>query len=184
MTNINDYIHSMKRITKHLLTVLTIILASATITSAQESSLPKYRAQGYKGNVGIVGECLWYFVGVETSHGYMFDEHTYLGIGARASYFLLEGGILPVNAYLEWRTYTSKVKENTPIIGIKAGYGYYPVVRDNNLLLEPNIGWSWSVKGGHGLTLELGCPLYWGIGQNKIESEPQPSPKISIEFEF
>ena len=150
--------------------ILTLILLAAAISmSAQENpEFPAYRNKGYAGSVSFTDQNI-ILVGLDTSHGYMFNEHHYLGGG-------LDAYIVPISLespigyhfYAAYKSYWFK-KRSTPTAGIKIGYGgaimtskdyhsdaYVPY---GNYKLEPNIGWDWGLKNGKGLTMSIGANI-------------------------
>ena len=58
--------------------VVTAVLAVVSFSALAQTH--DYRSKGYKGSVSITDQ-LGVWVGAETSHGFMFDRHNYLGVG-------------------------------------------------------------------------------------------------------
>lgn len=85
-----------------------------------DAQVPTFRARGYKGNVSYTNQ---YFVwqGIETSHGYMFNFHHYLGGGVGA--FLAPVDDVPPAFAYAFADYTAYFlnKKSTPFAGIKVG---------------------------------------------------------------
>jgi len=119
------------------------------------------RNKGYRGNV-LYSNMIILWNGIETSHGYMFNEHHYLGVGV---------GILTTvpfskpdaflgHVFVDYHAYWFD-KKSTPLAGIKIGYlRSFPIKEDmHNVEIEPNIGWSWMLKSGNGLVLSLGANI-------------------------
>lgn len=168
------------------------ISASAQNTQSNQSSQSAqspyhYRDKGFKWSVGVVDEALM-AAGAEISLGYMFGDHIYLGAGGRGSYHFALTGLESAVGFIDFKGYIcDKEKHNsTPFLGAKAGYGLF--LGDQAILAEPDMGWSWGFrdKTGNtlGLTLELGCPLYFGVYDEGIAARPQPTPKVTVAFEF
>ncbi len=147
---------------------------------------PSFRAKGYKGSVTISNMgIIW--CGLDSSHGYMFNEHHYLGggVGVMISPF----GSPPAfffHIYADYNAYWFD-RKSTPAAGIRIGY-----VRSSkrgNLSafeLEPSIGWSWGTKSGYGLALCLGLDIIT-VPVNFTESSSLPFtalPKLNFAFEF
>ena len=74
-----------KSFTMNFFRVMTIAAGLAIISlsaSAQnDDEVISYRGRGYRGNVAFTDQYL-VWMGFDTSHGYMFNEHHYLGAGA------------------------------------------------------------------------------------------------------
>lgn len=170
----------------------TIATASGVPSSGTPSfrdlsfGIPSFRARGYKGSVTISNMgIIW--CGLDSSHGYMFNEHHYLGggVGVMISPF----GSPPAfffHIYADYNAYWFD-RKSTPAAGIRIGY-----VRSSkrgNLSafeLEPSIGWSWGTKSGYGLALCLGLDIIT-VPVNFTESSSLPFtalPKLNFAFEF
>ena len=170
------------------LSVATMCFA-ASAANARVSDPVLYRSAGYKGSVSLTDITLAW-VGLETSHGYMFNEHHYLGAGAGV--FIAPTGFFPLfgHAFVDYNAYILK-RASTPIAGIKIGYmtflgeldgvdGSVPWHAENSIELEPNIGWSWAFNENLGIRLSLGAAVF---------IMPQPKdvlamPKLAIAFDF
>ena len=146
------------------------------------------RSEGYRGNLAITDH-LGVFIGAETSHGYMFDSHNYLGLGIGG--FVLPNDSHPtyMNAFIDYHNYLRD--NNTLVLGVKTGWSHaFNYQKDsginfeNGILCEPNIGWSWSLNSGNGLYLGLGASLIFPLGESRTEKTVLPMPKISFAFEF
>lgn len=166
--------------TKILVTLALVFLAMANL-SAQESD-SGFRSQGYKGNVMYTNHYI-VWQGVETSHGYMFNSHYYLGAGV--GLFILPTDVAPVfgRVFAEYDVYFLD-KGSTPTAGLKAGFCHSINYSSGNKFrnaaeIEPSLGWSWTLKSGKGLLLELGYPLYATSNTSIIGM-----PKISFGIEF
>ncbi len=166
--------------------VITIAAGLAIISlnaSAQnDDEAISYRARGYRGNVAFTDQYL-VWMGFDTSHGYMFNEHHYLGAGA--GLFLAPIYDLPAfgHVFLDYHAYFKK-KKSTPMAGIKAGYcfsigSYAGNVFDKSFEIEPCVGWNWSLSSNRGLNLSLGASVFV-YGENKAVAMP----KVSFAFEF
>lgn len=144
--------------------IAAAILLTAISTEAQtKTEIPAYRSKGYAGSVSFTDQYL-VWLGLDTSHGYMFNEHHYLGAGA--GFFLAPIDDVPptlVHVYGEYKAYFLK-KRSTPTAGLRTGIcttvtkhsGY---VFSKAWELEPNIGWDWGLKNGKGLSLSIGATM-------------------------
>lgn len=146
------------------------------------------RSEGYRGNLAITDH-LGVFIGAETSHGYMFDSHNYLGLGIGG--FVLPNDSHPtyMNAFIDYHNYLKD--NNTLVLGVKTGWSHAfnyqkdsGIKFENGILCEPNIGWSWYFNSGYGLYLGLGASLIFPLGESRTEKTVLPMPKISFAFEF
>lgn len=173
-----------------IIVFLSLLLSSMISLSAQETCQKEvnsdFRSRGYKGSVLYTNH---YFVwqGIETSHGYMFNRHHYLGAGVGA--FFLPFDSMPAfgRVYAEYNAYI-KEKGSTPTAGVKLGFchalNYNNDCKFRNAAeIEPALGWSWTLKSGKGLLLGLSYPFY-------VTSKPETKvsiygmPKISFGIEF
>ena len=92
---------------------------SAVSADAKASDPVHYRTEGYRGSVSLTNQYLAW-IGVDTSHGYMFDEHHYLGAGA--GLFIVPGATPPfAHIFMEYKAYILK-KNSTPVAGFKFGW--------------------------------------------------------------
>lgn len=139
--------------TKLLISIFFTVAMTASIF-AQEHN---YREKGYKGSVSYTNAIL-VWNGFDTSHGYMFNEHHYLGAGGGV--FFVPSDDFPTIAhfFVDYHAYWFD-KKSTPVAGIKLGYARSLHPSEPNPLsameIEPSIGWSWGLKSGYGLTLSL-----------------------------
>ena len=171
--------------------ILTIIfLACAVSVGAQEQQeIPAYRHKGYAGSVSFTDQCI-IIIGLDTSHGYMFDEQNYLGAGL--GFYYAPGGIghdcppgsgretffMAVHVFAEYKLYWFK-KRSTPTAGAKVGYGISPEYPDDSQFeLEPYIGWDWGLKKGRGFSVALGANMFLSKG------EVFPVLKLSLGISF
>lgn len=168
---------------------LTIILfLLCTAISSAVAQTPRFRETGYKGSVSYTNQYI-FWQGLETSHGYMFNEHHYLGVGA--GIFLLPIDNVPsfTNVFIDYHAYI-KDKKSTPVVGIKLGFMHALTMASddskgflfrNGLQIEPGFLWSWGLKSGNGLVLGLHADTC-------IFKEDNLSvgilPKLSFGFEF
>ena len=79
------------------------------------------RTAGYHGNV-MVTDHLGVFVGLETSHGYMFDKHNWLGGGINV--FVFPDTNLPtyMNVFVDYHNYLKE--RSSLVLGMKAGWSH------------------------------------------------------------
>ena len=170
---------------KKLLLATLAMLALTFTLRAQEHN---YRSPGYKGNVAYTNSFL-YWNGLDTSHGYMFNEHHYLGGGAGV-YLNPATRVVPtfVHAYADYHAYWFK-RKSTPVAGIKIGYAHCVHPADAEIMaleVEPGIGWSWGLKSGYGLTLTLAAKILT-IPITLTENSSLPVsvlPTLAFAFEF
>ena len=176
------------RLSNRFLVVAAVLVVISLGASAQTHD---YRGKGYKGSVSITDQ-FGVFVGVETSHGYMFDRHNYLGVGAGSFVFPNSSHPTFLNVFVDYHNFLSN-KASTPILGLKAGgsHSFYnngngltDVKFKNAVVIEPSTGWSWGLKSGNGLTLGLGAALYIPVGESMTDQKVLPMPKLSFGFEF
>lgn len=151
---------------KRILTI--ILLACAVSMSAQDNSeISSYRNKGYSGSVSFTDQAL-ILLGLDTSHGYMFDEHHFLGGGIGFYAAPIKGNPIGYHVHAEYKYYWFK-RNSTPTASVKLGYGG-AILTDKdyhsdafmpygNYKLEPNIGWDWGLKNGNGFSLSLGADI-------------------------
>ena len=169
---------------------LFIAIALTGICFGAVAQTKDYRDTGFKGSFAITDQ-LGVLVGGDVSLGYMFDRKNYLGGGAGAFIFPKDGDI-PVygNAFADYRHYFKDTR-NSMFIGSKLGFSHAfsyetnsGVTYRNGVLLEPNFGWSWGLKSGHGLELGLGATLIAPVGDYRSDRKILPLPKISFGVSF
>ncbi|MBR0532079.1 MAG: hypothetical protein IJJ96_05670 [Bacteroidales bacterium] len=166
---------------------LLIAAALAVVSFSAMAQTRDYRGKGYKGSVSITDQ-LGVFVGAETSHGYMFDRHNYLGVGAGGFVFPNSSHPTFLNIFVDYHNFLLD-KASTPILGLKAGgshsfYNNGNIKFNNAVVIEPSTGWSWGLKSGNGLTLGLGAALYIPVSESMTDQKVLPMPKLSFGFEF
>ena len=173
-------------------TLTLILLAAAISMSAQENpEIPAYRNRGYAGSVSITDQNI-ILIGLDTSHGYMFNEHHYLG-GGLDTYFVPIAIECPIgyHFYADYKSYWFK-KRSTPTAGIKIGYGGALLVSKDyhsdayapygNIKLEPNIGWDWGLESGRGFTLSLGANVLMSFAGTKMYALPLVKLSLGVTF--
>lgn len=172
--------------------VLTILLALALLLAGNtepaegktSGDLPFFRTSGYKGSVSLTARLV--FLGLDTSHGYMFNGHHYLGAGI--GFFTAPVGEIPAfgHLYADYKAYLLK-KNSTPTAGIQAGYCIAFKDLSGNAFqkafeLDPHIGWNWTFNHKVGLDLSVGASVFlYGTGP---ATGAKAMPKISIGIEF
>ena len=166
----------------------TVAVAALIVVAAGAmAQSPSFREPGYKGNVSY-SNMMIVWNGIDTSHGYMFNEHHYIGGGAGFSSFL-DGRAFPalIHLFAEYRAYWFD-GSSTPVAGIRAGYIFSVPSGGavSNLEIEPSIGWSWGLKSGNGLLLRLGIDMINApVALTENSSLPLTLlPKLSFSFEF
>ena len=169
--------------------VILSVLSMLAVAMAAEAQIPAFRSRGYKGNVSYTNQYL-VWQGVETSHGYRFDSHHYLGGGAGVFLAPIDD-VPPAFAYV-FVDYTGYFlnKKNTPFAAIKTGV--CQALDEKNAdgdfkfsvaaTVEPVFGWSWGLKSGKGLLLSISSPLF--ISGDRYSTTVQMMPKLSFGFEF
>lgn len=171
---------------KRILAVLVIVFAFSANAFSQ---IPSFREKGCKGSVTYSNMYLVRYNGVETSHGYMFNENHYLGGGAGA-YYTPDG--LDSNAivhfFADYHAYCFD-KASTLVVGLKLGYAkpVFPYLSNYHYLeMEPNVGWSWGLNSGNGLTLTLGTYSLTSIvkGYGEISIAIKLLPRMCLSYEF
>jgi len=172
-------------IMKRTITVLFALIMAASLSFAQSGNS---RFRGYQGNI-MITDHLGVFIGLETSHGYMFDKHNYLGAGIGGFIFPNESHPTYMNTFVDYHHYLKE--QNSLVLGVKAGWshafnyaGNSGIQYGNGILLEPNIGWSWLFKSGKGLFAGLGLAMIIPVGDSRTDWKVLPMPKISLGFEF
>lgn len=168
--------------------ILPLTLALLILGLSLQAQERNYRSQGYKGNAAVTYFFPFWF-GMDTSHGYMFNEHHYLGGGAG---FYLTGfthnAPVLLRAFADYHAYWFK-RASTPLAGIKLGYAHTVHPANENIdwwEIEPNIGWSWGLKSGYGLTLTVGAKIVTAPVQLTENSSLPVSvvPQLAFAFEF
>lgn len=150
--------------------------------------VPAYRQKGYAGSVSL--SQFYLFTGLETSHGYMFNEHHYLGAGANYSICDWSWRFQLLNLYVDYKAYVLK-RRSTLTAGLKAGYPLVALFDEgkvysggaSSIILDPNIGWDWGLKSGYGLTLSLGIRTWFFIDEGEF-FPVELMPFISFGFQF
>lgn len=185
-----------------ILAAAALLLSLGATADAQTKN---FRNPGYKGSISLTDQ-FYVLLGVETSHGFMLDNQNYLGLGANLSGSMLlmgdgkdfwDGRPVILGTFVDYHRYMSK-NPSSLVLGAKAGYIYLwlngahspgvdPAMysgKDSGgaLFFEPNIGWSWTLRSGNGLTATLGAALYTESQSSGIEFLAMP--KLTIGFEF
>lgn len=170
-----------KNAIKYVLVAFCLCFSFCMHAQSVSGSSP-VREKGYRGSVSFTDlELIW--MGFDTSHGYMFNGHNYLGAGA--GLFMAPIYDLPMygHLFIDYHAYFLK-KRSTPSAGIKLGYcfsicGDYRNIFNRAAELEPNVGWSWALRNNRGLNLSVGAAVFiYG------KSEAVALPKVSFAFEF
>lgn len=174
---------------KRILTILTLLAFAVSMSAQDNAETPAYRNKGYAGNVSFTDTYI-ILVGLDTSHGYMFNEHHYLGGGL--GFYVTKNCPIAYHAFAEYKSYWFK-KSSTPTAGVKLGYGgVIMTVEDfhsdafcpyGEYKVEPYIGWDWGLKSGKGLSLSLGA----NVLMNNLFTDYAYAivlPKLSIGISF
>lgn len=165
---------------------LLLLLLFATLISARaQESVPAYRTSGYKGNVSFTSiGFLWN--GIETSHGYMFNDKYYLGGGVGMLVGAVGKAAFAGSVFIDTKAYWIP-RENTPTTGIRVGYLRNFSGETNNFEADLTVGWSWGLASGNGLTLNAGLSAVLPSGISYVAIDlPHVSltPVVSLAFEF
>lgn len=152
--------------------------------------IPAYRQKGYAGSVSLNSE-LVYALGLETSHGYMFNVHHYLGAGVGFNILPMLYPPPSTTAYftrifVEYKAFILK-RSNTPVLGVRAAFS--PVwwksadgqmeMRDV-VWIDPGFGWDWKLKDNLGLNVGIGVNLMYNITNDIFGALP----RVSLGFQF
>ena len=167
--------------------LLTLVFISLTFIPVH-SQAHRYRDTGYQWSISYTNmTIIWN--GIETSHGYMINEHHYIGAGA-GFLFVPSGSDFPaiIQAYADYHAYWYD-DDSTPFAGIKLGYmgSIHPSTDDLSALeIEPCIGWSWTTKSGFGLSVSVGekiitTPVHF-TESSSLPFTIVPSLSFSVEF--
>lgn len=162
--------------------IALIALCGSLTMSAQESSP---RSAGYRGSLTLTDQYLA-IIGFETSHGYMFNEHHYLGAGVGG--FFIPTDNLPCfgQVFADYRAYLSD-KASTMVLGAKAGFCHAFKTNEGNhngysfmnaAILEPSLGWIWGGKNGNGFGISLGGQVFM------YKDDVSVLPKLNFFYEF
>ena len=174
---------------KRLFAAVLLFTCASFIWSASASEQDEiHRSAGYRGSISLTDQYL-FWVGFDTSHGWMFDEHHYLGGGV--GFATVPDGFWPTIAhvFVDYSAYILK-RPSTPTAGVKAGYmTSFGVLGDQRPLkdfgemsvfeIEPNVGWSWAFNGDLGMRLSIGATVLVGS-----QWTTAVMPKLSVGFEF
>lgn len=146
------------------------------------------RAAGYRGSISLTDQYL-VWMGFDTSHGWMFDEHHYLG-GGVGFFTLPDFWSWPTFAhvFVDYSAYILK-RPSTPTAGVKAGCMMvigslgeddpFEGFGQSLFEIEPNVGWSWAFNENLGMRLSIGATVLIGRG-----GYARAMPKLSVGFEF
>ena len=138
-----------------------IVVSLLVISSSFDHLYAQSRNKGYQGSVTFTNMVL-YWNGLETSHGYMFNAHHYLGagVGLLTTFPFSKPDAFIGHIFLDYHAYWYD-RNSSPTAGIKIGYlcSFPDRSALQNVEIEPNIGWSWLLKSGSGLALSLGANI-------------------------
>ena len=167
---------------------LALIVAIYFVSYSCETLYAQERNKGYQGSISYSNMALLWN-GIETSHGYMFNEHHYLGAGVgllAAIPFSKPEGFLG-HIFVDYHAYWFD-KKCTPMAGVKIGYIRSFPDKGNlqNVEMEPNIGWSWILKSENALAISLGANIVpESIHFTETDSLPFTiAPCLCFVFEF
>lgn len=148
---------------------------------------PAYRQKGYAGNIALTNWC-FVFAGFETSHGYMFNEHHYLGLGFETHISPALDFVGVIEPFVEYKSYFLK-RGSTPTASLRTGYctGFFYNESEKPILivalpiafeLNPSLGWDWGLKKGKGLSLNVGMQVLIADAETALAT------KVSFGFCF
>lgn len=175
---------------KRTLVLLAVCMLPVCMSARTEKETPAYRQKGYAGSVDLTGWNILFF-GLETSHGYMFNGHHYLGggLGAHFCPIFFPDMIGVFEPFIEYKAYFLK-RGSTPTASLRAGYCvasfFHPELDEGTVVyaegispfLCPTIGWDWGLKSGRGLSLNVGVQIMTN------QMELLLAPKLSFGFCF
>ncbi len=173
----------MKKTLTLILSVL--LLMTFSVCKGQGKNETLHRTAGYKGSVSFTNQLV--FIGLDTSHGYMFNSHHYLGGGA--GFFIMPFDSAPAfgRVFADYKAYIMK-RNSTPTAGLQAGYSMALKDLSGNTFqkafeVSPHIGWNWAFNEKVGLDLSIGASLFvHGSAGNTTVTRPMPKISIGIEF--
>ena len=96
---------------------------------------------------------------------------------ARSTWGLNQYGILPFNLDGD-QTFIAAI---LTIIGYALNYSTNCEFR-NAAVIEPGIGWSWTLKSGNGLLLNIACPVFLTKKMDVVSTYVMPKLSFGIEF--
>lgn len=139
---------------------LTIFLA-ALFCMLQPNADAQVRTKGYHGSNSFIDQNLLY-VGLETVHGYMFNEFFYLGAGVSISSTPL---LMPLSDFELFLQGTAFVKHgrHSPLIGVKVSRVLegeeYRMLYMSKYAVNFDLGWYFETRSGRGMSASLGIPI-------------------------
>ncbi len=168
--------------------LLYIITAVALVVGSIDASaqVPAFREKGYKGNVGII--TFFYFPGITSSHGYMFNGTHYLGAGITSLVTPSSHPEFLVGPVIEYQAYILK-RNSTPVVGVKlVGLAQLNDKVAYAAGFSPTFGWSWGI----GSNRQFGIMPYIGVSAlcditSTMRDEDFVSvifPNLGVLFEF
>ena len=180
----------MKKL-RTLIAVLAIFALPIIVNAQENNEIPSYRQKGYAGSVSV-SDMFIFFAGFDTSHGYMFNEHHYLGGGVEIyvlTPFLPTELVSFIEPFVEYKAYFLK-RRSTPTASLRGGYSIGSSINYSGkgdiktpsvlcqFALNPSLGWDVGLKCGKGLGLSVGLMLLTDM------SEINYAPEISFGFRF
>ena len=180
----------MKKL-RTLIAVLAMAAIPLCANAKVNNEIPSYRQKGYAGSVSV-SDMFIFFAGFDTSHGYMFNEHHYLGGGVEIyvlTPFLPTELVSFIEPFVEYKAYFLK-RRSTPIASLRGGYSIGSSINYSGkgdiktpsvscqFALNPSLGWDFGLKCGKGLSLSVGLMLLTDM------SEINYAPEISFGYQF
>lgn len=169
---------------KKISVLFIVVLAFIQMNAFAQEDIPAYRARGYKANVSYTNlGLLWN--GVETSHGYMFNDRFYVGGGAGLMLGALGQPVYTVQGFADAMAYWFP-RKSTLTTGVRVGY-IKNFSGDDLFHADVTVGWSWGLPSGHGLSANIGLSGSRGmsiIAIDLISLSLSLAPVLSVAYEF
>lgn len=164
--------------------IFTVIFSCILINSAvAQDTVPAYRAKGYKGNVSYINRYLLWN-GVETSHGYMFNERYYVGGGIGFGAMAWgDKAIITGSIFAEGEAYWLP-RNNTPTTAVRLNYIRNFSGSTHNIFADVTVGWSWGVGSHYGISANAGVSIPVFSGTSWVLSDILLIPILSVSFDF
>lgn len=166
---------------KKISVLFIVVFAFIQMNAFAQEDIPDYRARGYKASVSYTNHgLLWN--GLETSHGYMFNDRFYLGGGAGLMVGALGQVAFATRVFADVMAYWLP-RKSTLTTGVR--FGYINNFSGNKLFhVDVTMGWSWGLPSGHGLSANIGLSApglsYVVIDLNSFGL----APVFSLAYEF
>lgn len=127
----------------------------------QPNAEAQIRTKGYHGSNSFIDQNLLY-AGLETMHGYMFNEFFYLGAGASISSMPFQMPISDFELFLQGTAFV-KQGRHSPLIGARVSRVLegedYQILYMSKYAVSFDFGWYFETRSGRGMSASLGIPL-------------------------